>query len=86
MRVRCSLLTQQEGFLTLRVMSRPGRVTKVGQVYTIVRNLLGDNAANDVGRIRLLPAARNSSSDDEVGHHLHPLSSRVFCHQSARDP
>ena len=53
----CSLLSQQIGYVTLRVLSRPGRVTKQGHVMTIVRNILGEDACGDVGRIRILPAA-----------------------------
>ena len=63
----CSLLTQQEGFLTLGVLSRPGRVTKTGQIYTIVRNVLGEEAVNGIGRVRLLPATVSTSGDEEVG-------------------
>lgn len=49
-----SLLTQETGFITLRVMSRPGRITMAGHIMTIVRNLLGEEASGRVGRIRLL--------------------------------
>ena len=45
---------QETGFITLQIMSRPGRITMAGHIMTIVRNLLGDEAANQVGRIRLL--------------------------------
>ena len=55
--VWCSLLSQQIGFVTLRVLSRPGRVTKQGHVMTIVKNVLGEAACDEVGRIRMLPAA-----------------------------
>ena len=49
-----SLLSLEVGRATLRVLSRPGRVTTPGHVITIVRNLLGADAAGDVGRIRML--------------------------------
>ena len=50
----CSLLTQEVGFTTVRVMSRMGRITRGGHIMTIVRNLLGEQATNNVGRIRML--------------------------------
>ena len=40
--------------MTLRVLSRPGRITQAGHVMTIVRNVAGTGAADEVGRIRLL--------------------------------
>ena len=40
--------------MTLKVMSRAGRITMAGHIMTIVRNILGDDAANGVGRIRLM--------------------------------
>ncbi|KAL3136406.1 hypothetical protein ABBQ38_005663 [Trebouxia sp. C0009 RCD-2024] len=49
-----SLLTQEAGWMTLKVMSRPGRITLAGHIMTIVRNILGEEAANGVGKIRML--------------------------------
>ena len=40
--------------MTLRVMSRPGRISMAGHIMTIVRNLLGEEASRGVGRIRML--------------------------------
>lgn len=40
--------------MTLKVMSRPGRITLAGHIMTIVRNILGEEAANGVGKIRML--------------------------------
>ena len=40
--------------MTLRVLSRPGRITQAGHIMTIVRNVAGTGAADEVGRIRLL--------------------------------
>ena len=51
--------------MTLRVLSRPGRVTKQGHVMTIVKNILGEAACSEVGRIRMLPAA-TCANDLEV--------------------
>lgn len=53
--LRCSLLTQQPGYTTVRVVSRPGRITQTAHVFVIVRNLLDSTAADKVGRVRLLP-------------------------------
>lgn len=49
-----SLLTQENGFITLQIMSRAGRITMAGHIMTIVKNLLGDEGANQVGRIRMI--------------------------------
>ena len=46
--------------MTMRVMSRPGRITLPGHVMTIVRNVVGADATNGIGRVRLL-------SDDRAG-------------------
>lgn len=54
-----SLLSLEVGQTTLRVLSRPGRVTQPGHVMTIVRNLLGPAAANAVGRVRMLSDAES---------------------------
>lgn len=54
-----SLLSLEVGQTTLRVLSRPGRVTQPGHVMTIVRNLLGSDAANGVGRVRMLSDAES---------------------------
>ena len=35
-------------------MSRPGRITMAGHIMTIVRNILGEEAASGVGKIRML--------------------------------
>lgn len=40
--------------MTLKVMSRPGRITMAGHIMTIVRNILGEEVAHGVGKIRLL--------------------------------
>ena len=45
---------QEAGLVTLRVMSRPGRISMAGHIMTIVRNLLGEEGSNRVGRIRML--------------------------------
>ena len=52
-----SLLSQEVGSATCRVMSRAGRIAAPGHVVTIVRNLLGREAADGVGRIRMLSDA-----------------------------
>jgi ATP-dependent RNA helicase DDX21 len=49
-----SLLTQEVGYTTVRVMSRAGRITKGGHIMTIVRNVLGEEATSEVGRFRML--------------------------------
>ena len=54
-----SLLSLEVGQTTLRVLSRPGRVTQPGHIMTIVRNLLGSSAANVVGRVRMLTDAES---------------------------
>ena len=49
-----SLITQEVGLVTLRVMSRPGRITQPGHVMTIVRNVVGADAVGAIGRVRML--------------------------------
>ena len=49
-----SLITQEVGLVTLRVMSRAGRITQPGHVMTIVRNVAGAEAVSAVGRVRML--------------------------------
>ena len=58
-----NLLVQEAGLATLKVMSKPGRITLPGHVAQIVRNLSGQDASNLVGRIRML-----SDGDEEVRH------------------
>ena len=70
----CSLLSQQDGYVTLRVLSKVGRLTKQGHVSTIVRNVLGEKMLNKIGRIRMLPASKGETQ--EVG--LLPLCLSVF--------
>ncbi len=41
------------GLVTLRVMSRSGRITQPGHVMTIVRNVAGAEAVSAVGRVRM---------------------------------
>ena len=40
--------------VTLKVMSKPGRITMAGHIMTIVRNILGEEASAGVGKIRML--------------------------------
>ena len=40
---------------TLRVSSKPGRLTRAEHVFVIVRNLVNAQAADAVGRVRMLP-------------------------------
>ena len=47
-------VVQEPGVVTLKVMSRPGRITMAGHIMTIVRNILGEDAASGVGKIRML--------------------------------
>ena len=68
------MLLQEAGLATLKVVSKPGRITLPGHVAQIVRNLSGQEASNLVGRIRML-----SEGDEEVRHrparvNLHVLS------------
>jgi len=49
--------------VTLRVLSRPGRISQAGHVMTIVRNVAGPGAADEVGRIRLL---KDKKSEQEA--------------------
>ena len=58
-----NLLLQEAGLATLKVVSKPGRITLPGHVAQIVRNLSGQDASNLVGRIRML-----SDGDEEVRH------------------
>ena len=55
-----SLLSLEVGSTTLRVLSRAGRIAAPGHVMTIVRNLLGPQAADDVGRVRMLTESGDS--------------------------
>ena len=57
------MLLQEAGLATLKVVSKPGRITLPGHVAQIVRNLSGQDASNLVGRIRML-----SDGDEEVRH------------------
>ena len=50
----CSLITQEVGAVTMRVMSRPGRITMPGHIMTIVRNVVSAEAVNGIGRVRML--------------------------------
>ncbi len=61
-----SLLSQELGAVTLRVLSRPGRISQAGHVMTIVRNVAGPAAADEVGRIRLL---QDKKTGQEVCRH-----------------
>lgn len=45
---------QEEGKVTLRLMSKAGRVSSAGNVVGIVRNLIDERASKTVGRIRML--------------------------------
>lgn len=58
-----TVLLQEAGLATLKVMSKPGRITLPGHVAQIVRNLSGQDASNLVGRIRML-----SDGAEEVRH------------------
>ena len=50
-----SLLTMQEGYVTLQMMSAPGRIVKPGNVAAIVARLTGSNeSASQVGKIRMI--------------------------------
>lgn len=64
-----SLLTMQEGYVTLQMMSAPGRIVKPGNVAAIVSRLLGSSdKAGQVGRIRMLgdDASRQSGAAFDV--------------------
>lgn len=73
-----SLLTQQDGYVTLRVTSRPGRIRTTGHVMTIVRNVLGTEACNEVGRIRMLPAG---AEEDKEVRCQPPANQERFCEE-----
>jgi ATP-dependent RNA helicase DDX21 len=50
-----SLLTLQEGFTTLQIMSTPGRITRIGHIPAIVTKLLDSrDKGSHVGRIMLI--------------------------------
>ena len=49
--------------MTLRVLSKVGRLTKQGHVSTIVRNVLGEKMLNKIGRIRMLPATKGETQE-----------------------
>lgn len=48
------LCAQEEGRVTLRLMSKAGRVSSAGNVVGIVRNLISEDASRTVGRVRML--------------------------------
>lgn len=73
----CSLLSQQDGYVTLRVLSKVGRLTKQGHVSTIVRNVLGEKMLNKIGRIRMLPALKGETQ--EVTMRLFPPTLSAPC-------
>lgn len=72
--VPCSLITQEVGLVTMRVMSRPGRITLPGHVMTIVRNVIGADGVTGIGRVRLL-------SDDRAGMEVRGLYQPECCQQ-----
>lgn len=49
-----SLLTLQEGFTTLKMMSSRGRITRIGHIPAIVSKILSREKASQVGRIMLM--------------------------------
>ena len=55
-----SLLSGEEGRTTVRVQTRPGRITMAGHVLTIVRNVVSDEASNRVRRVTLLAEPETS--------------------------
>ena len=55
--------------MTLKVMSRPGRITMAGHIMTIVRNILGEEIANNVGKIRML----RENGEEVCLHLMHSL-------------
>ena len=74
-----SLLGQQLGMSTLRVVSQAGRLTKPEHVFVIVRNLVDSRAADAVGRVRMLPP-------DASGMQVGPELSRLLGSQSTFSP
>ena len=50
----CSMITQEVGAVTMRVMSRSGRITQPGHIMTIVRNVVSAEAVGAIGRVRML--------------------------------
>lgn len=40
--------------MTLKLMSRAGRITTPGHIMAVVQKLLGKEALHDIGRIRLM--------------------------------
>eukprot|EP00803_Ostreobium_quekettii_P002508 evm.model.scf_779.5 EVM.evm.TU.scf_779.5 scf_779:35823-41684(-) len=49
-----SLLTQQEGWVTLRMLAKHGRIQSTGSVMKIVGDLVGEHAFGKVGRIEMI--------------------------------
>ena len=64
-----SRCVQEEGKVTVRLMSAAGRITMPGHIVGIVRNTLGLEAAGIVGRILML------REDDTEGVPLPKISS-----------
>lgn len=56
--------------MTMRVMSRPGRITQPGHVMTIVRNVVSAEAVNAIGRVRMLD---DRKAKLQVGSHCSAL-------------
>ena len=50
--------------MTLRVLSRPGRISNTGHIFTIVRNVCGEQALSELGKIQMVT---DTDSDQMVG-------------------
>ena len=44
------------------MLSRPGRITNFGHVFTIVRNVVGEQAVSGVGKIQMLTDAESDQT------------------------
>lgn len=55
-----SLLTLQEGYVTLQMMSAPGRIVRPGNIPAIVSRLLSTDKAASIGRIRMMVDEANN--------------------------
>jgi hypothetical protein len=74
------LSEQEEGKVTVRLMSKAGRITQPGHIVGIVRNTLGLEAAGIVGRILML---REGDSEGPLLPEVWFATGSIFCHPRA---
>ena len=64
--------------MTMRVMSRPGRITQPGHVMTIVRNVVSPEAVSAIGRVRMLEDRKDKTQASNLLAHPAYVYPAVF--------